>query len=126
MPHAGHFIMGNYCRFVLNTYVGGYIVSTVGELSRGIHAQVYDPKWWAENKDLIGDPFDNAYMQKFGYMEIGLERKFETMVFEAQKSKDKCCPHSINVGKSVDSDAYNTNEEAMAGHYKLCNKWSKK
>lgn len=30
-PHAGHFIGGRYCKFFLNTYVNGYIVSTVGE-----------------------------------------------------------------------------------------------
>ena len=31
MPHAGHFLLGNKCQFRLNTYVGKYIVSTVGE-----------------------------------------------------------------------------------------------
>jgi len=31
MPHAGHLIVSSDCRFHLNTYVGGYIVSTVGE-----------------------------------------------------------------------------------------------
>lgn len=31
MPHPAHFICSDHCRFVLATYVGGYIVSTVGE-----------------------------------------------------------------------------------------------
>mgnify|MGYP001573416035 FL=1 len=31
MPHAGHLIVGQHCRFRLNTHVNGYIISTVGE-----------------------------------------------------------------------------------------------
>jgi hypothetical protein len=54
MGHSGHFILGSSCRFHLNTYVGRYIVSTVGELwndtaVRRIHASVYDKEWYAKN-----------------------------------------------------------------------------
>jgi len=35
MPHAAHLMVGNDCRFHLATYVGGYIVSTVGEYLPG-------------------------------------------------------------------------------------------
>lgn len=131
MPHPGHFICSKDCRFFLNTYVGKYIVSTVGELwlergSREIHASVHDPIWLQENKHLKGDYFDFAYMDKFGYENIGLDRKYETMVFKAKKSKNKCCPYEIIVSKEMDSNGYNTPEEAYKGHLNLCKKWSKK
>ena len=132
MPHAGHFICGDKCRFHLNTYVGKYIVSTVGELwlergSREIHAQVYDPKWLVENKHLKGDEFDNAYFKRFGFEQLGAgkESLYETMVFKARKSKNKCCPYEIIVEECVDSKRYGKNEEAVKGHMKLCLKWSK-
>jgi len=105
MPHAGHFIGGSECRFVLNTYVGGYIVSTVGEYP---------------------DPLkrSNDYQGKF--MEIGLNRLYETMVFKAVKAEDKCCPYRIDVSTEKDFEGYMTAEQAVSGHMKLCNKWSKK
>jgi len=48
MPHPAHFIAGDKCRFKLATYVGKYIVSTVGELwpdrdTRRIFAEI--DKW---------------------------------------------------------------------------------
>lgn len=130
MPHAGHFICASKCQFHLNTYVGKYIVSTVGELwnercVREIHAKVYDPEWLLENRHLKGDDFDYAYMKKFGFEEIGCDRKYETMVFVAKKSGNKCCPYHIDVSKQVDFNSYNKPEDAHEGHLKLCNKWAK-
>ena len=112
MAHAGHFILGHRCQFRLNTYVGKYIVSTVGELwnergSREIYAKIHDPNWLDKNKHLLGDYFDNAYMKKFGFEDIGCERKYETMVFKARKSKYSCCPYEIIVSKEVDFMGYN-------------------
>lgn len=135
MPHPAHFICSMDCRFVLATKVGKYIVSTVGELwqdrqVREIHAGVYDPKWLEENKHLKGDYFDNAYYKKFGYEDLHLTGwKYETMVFKAVKRKpqnkeDTCCPFKIESGSNVDEKWYKTAEEALKGHYKLCNKWS--
>ena len=131
MPHPAHFICSSDCRFFLSTKVGDYIISTVGELwqdrqVREIHAQVYDPKWLEENKSLKGDYFDHAYMKKFGYADIGCDRKFETMVFKAVKAKEKCCPFRIDVSNEVDFNSYNEADKAYAGHYKLCEKWAKK
>ena len=131
MPHAGHFILGERCQFRLNTYVGKYIVSTVGELwsdrqVREIHASIYDKKWFMENKHLKGDEFDHAYMKKFGFEDIGAQRKYETMVFRARKSKYKCCPYTINVAKEMDFKGYNNDKDAAKGHYELCERWSKK
>ena len=131
MPHPAHFICSSKCQFHLATYVGKYIVSTVGELwneriCREIHAKVCNPEWLKENKHLKGDEFDHAYFKKFGYEEIGYERTYETMVFEAKKVKSKCCPFKIIVEKEVDFLGYNKPEDAVKGHMKLCNKWSKK
>ena len=130
MPHAGHFILAGKCKFTLNTYVGTYIVSTVGELwpergVREIHAQVYDPQWLTKNKQFMGDNFDSVYFKRFGYEDVGCDRKFETMVFKAKKSKDECCPYEIIVSKNKDVGAYNTPGEAYRGHLRLCDKWSK-
>src|SRR6266850_5484134 len=88
--HAAHLIVGHDCRFHLATVVGKYLISTVGEYwpgrdSREIHAKVHDPKWAAENIVLKGDYFDFAYMKRFGFQEIGLNRKYETMVFKTGK-----------------------------------------
>lgn len=35
MPHPGHFIAADACMFRLCTYVGGFIVSTVGDYKDG-------------------------------------------------------------------------------------------
>ena len=129
MPHAGHFIGGKNCKFILNTYVGKYIVSTVGELwwgrsSREIVAEVQNPQWFRTNRYLKGDTFDNAYMKEFGYDEVGCGRKYETMVFKARKSTNKCCPYSIDVTSELDFEGYNDRGDATEGHYAMCEKWS--
>jgi hypothetical protein len=125
MPHAGHFILGNECRFRLNTYVGKYIVSTVGEYlpDEGVR-EIY-----ASSRGIPlegrGEYRRADYMRKIGYEEIGCGRKYETMVFKAHKTKDKCCPYAMTSGE-LDFKGYNTPENAFAGHMKLCRKWSKK
>lgn len=130
MPHAGHFILGNYCRFHLNTYVGKYVVSTVGELwnekeVRMIHARVHDPKWFEKNQRLEGDYFDNAYFKRFGYDDIGYKSKYETMVFKAVRDKKHlCCPWKMLTGAYQDFNSYETAETAYKGHLKMCKKWS--
>lgn len=98
MPHAGHFICGHKCRFKLNTYVNGYIVSTVGEL------------YFSDDKEET----------------VGCDRKYETMVFKAKKSDHKCCPYVQSNGSDIDFAGYNTPEDAYEGHLKFCNKYDKK
>lgn len=131
MPHSGHLIIGDKCQFHLNTYVGKYLVSTVGEwwperISREIHAEIYDKEWLIKNRSLIGDEFDFEYRKRFGFEEIGAGRKYETMVFNAEKSNNLCCPYKASDWISIDCDGYNTAGEAYHGHSKLCLKWSKK
>ena len=128
MPHAGHFILGDKCRFHLNTCVGKYIVSTVGELwgersTREIHAQVHNLNWLIKNKHLLGDTFDSAYFKEFGFQELGLSRTYETMVFKARKSEYKCCPFRMASGE-LDMEGYKTADDAYLGHLKMCKKWA--
>jgi hypothetical protein len=131
---AGHFICGRWCQFHLCTQVGEYLVSTVGEYwpergSREIHAKVCDPKWLMKNWQLKGDEFDAAYMKRFGFQDIGCDRKYETMVFRAGKPCDregcKCGLPSIDPS-NLDFLGYNNAKDATAGHMKLCKKWAKK
>lgn len=99
MPHAGHFCGASKCLFKLNTYVGKYIVSTVGE---------YFPD---------GNKIE----------EIGMNRTYETMIFKAKKSTThKCCPYVVSHLMELDMKGYNHPEDAYVGHIKLCKKWSKK
>lgn len=130
MPHAGHFICGRDCQYHLTTFVNGYIVSTVGELwfdrqLRIIHAQIHDPAWLAENRDLKGEFFDEEYKNKFGFEQVGADRLYETMVFHAKAYKSKCCPYVAANWTDLDFKGYNDADAATEGHYALCLKWSK-
>lgn len=128
MPHAAHFICGNDCRFVLSTYVGKYIVSTVGEYSPDREVK----KIHAESRGVViqgrGDWWDANFYKKFGFIEVGLDRVYETMVFKAKKSGKDCkgCPYTIESGENIDFGAYNKVGDAFKGHMKLCKKWGKK
>ena len=106
MPHPAHFICASDCKFFLSTYVGKYIVSTVGE---------YYPD--SKVRDILG-------LVEYG--EVGSGRKYETMVFSAIKSGNKCCPYKIEPLSEIDSAGYNSAGEATAGHYRLCKKWGSK
>lgn len=99
MPHAAHFISYFNCQFRLATYVGGYIVSTLGEFK--------------ENPSGKNLP-------------LGASRTYETMVFKAKKSNNDCCPYVPRELKHVDFEGYNDAGAAYKGHMKLCSKWSKK
>lgn len=130
MPHAGHFICGQWCRFRLNTWVGKYIVSTVGEYLpdagvREVFAECRKVKLEGKGDARLAD-----YMKKIGYEELHYGGYlYETMVFRAVKApegdKDACCPYRQDSGENVDSDTYKTAAEAYLGHQRLCEKWSK-
>lgn len=132
--NAGHFICAQWCRFHLCTQVGKYLVSSVGEYwpergVREIQAKVYDPRWLAENRHRKGDDFDFLYMKKFGFAEIGCDRKYETMVFLAGKPCDApgcgCGLPAID-GSELDSGSYNDAKSATEGHMELCQKYARK
>jgi len=103
MPHAAHYICGHKCRFHLATYVGEYIVSTVGERMKEL--------------DL------------FEFEDIGPGMKYETMVFYAEErteNDEMCCPYKVSDFSEIDCQHYNTSVEAYNGHMELCRVWSEK
>jgi hypothetical protein len=128
--HAAHFICGQWCRFHLATKVGEFLISTVGEywpdrIPREIHAEFDDPQWLANNRHLKGDNFDFAYMKRFGFQEIGHQRKYETMVFEAGKtcSDPECnCGLPTITGHELAFEPANSAGVAAQNHYDLCEK----
>ncbi len=109
MGHPGHFIGASCCKFHLNTEVGGYIVSTVGE---------YQP-----DREVF-----EILKCKEKYMEIGYNRLYETMVFKSKKTSEefKCCPFEAVIGGGeLDMKGYNDSGSAYLGHLELCEEWSK-
>ena len=122
-----HLIVSNDCRFHLATLVGKYIVSTVGEWLPDSEVR----EIFAETKGITlqgrGDDRRADYMKRVGYKEIGLDRLYETMVFEAG---DRCAAPECNCGvpnisgSEVDFDAYNLAGDATRGHMAMCKKWA--
>lgn len=98
MPHAAHYICGYRCQFKLATKVGKYLISTVGEMARHDNRREFE--------------------------EIGADRKYETYVFNSKKSEQKCCPWMPKSWEEIESEGYNSGEEAYKGHLKLCKKYS--
>ena len=96
MPHPGHYICGSDCRFILNTCVGEFIVSTVGEL------------YHDNDKE---------------YQDIGLNRKYETMVFSAIPGEHPCCPFIMGSASELECRGYNDAGEAYKGHMAMCEEW---
>lgn len=129
MPHAGHSIVKDSCQFHLCTYVNGYIVSTIGEYwpDRDIRRIIH-----REDQKLIslkGDEFDAYYRRCYGFEEIGDERRYETMVFIAEKRKQddyQCCPYHIGEYVSDAFDGYDTAEKATKGHMRFCFEFDEK
>lgn len=126
MPHPGHFVGAFDCRFRLNTRIGNYIISTIGELFpdapvREIYAQLRGIVLKGEGDDRKAD-----YMDKIGYEEIGYQRKYETMVFKAERSEEyECCPWVIVVNElEKETDVYNSPDDASKGHMKMCMKYA--
>lgn len=111
MPHPGHFCASYDCRFILNTYVNGYVISTVGE--------------WVPDSRRKGE-------REESFETIGLGRLYETVVFKAKKNEDlehQCCPYLADLDSDnfeLDFKGYNDPTLAFKGHYDLCDKWSKK
>lgn len=131
MPHAGHFILGSQCRFRLNTYVNGYIISTVGEYVPDSEVRRIFRKSRGWDTYLIGDAEEVDFIKRTGGAkgfgeEIGLDRKYETMVFKAKRSKYKCCPWEMENPSSLDMDSYNLSADAYAGHLKMCARYAKR
>lgn len=120
--HAGHFICAPWCRFHLTTEVGDFLVSTVGEYCpdapvREILAESRKVKLTGKGDERLG-----SFLDKCGFVEIGVDRKYETMVFRL--SPDLCdCGCGARVVASWSekmADGYNERADAQRGHYKMC------
>ena len=118
--NPGHFICAQWCRFHLCTKVGPYLVSTVGEYVHPRHSagsEQSEAKWLKEN---------------WPGEEIGLDRKYETMVFRAGKpcEAEECGPGGCGLpeidGSELDSQGYNLRADAQRGHLAMCEKWAAK
>jgi hypothetical protein len=124
MPHAAHLIVADDCRFHLATWVGGHIVSTVGEwlpdesvrerlaLSRGIELRGR------------GDARRADFLKRLGYEEIGAGRRYETMVFPAKANPGSCCRYVAAEFHELDTGCYNDALAAYEGHLALCDAWT--
>lgn len=126
MPHAGHFILGDKCQFHLNTRIGKYIVSTVGEYLPDSQVREIMARSRKINLEGMGDEREYSWKKQVGWEQIGCDRTYETMVFKAKRSQDKCCPWRIKSGEDIDFDGYNSAEEAYKGHLSMCKKYAKK
>lgn len=123
--HAGHLIVSASCRFHLLTWVNGYIVSTVGEYFPDREIRRCMKSDDDELRGLKGDDFDHKYFKKYGFEEIGCERKYETMVFIAKKCDCGCDEYKPAYYDCLDFKGYNTSKEASQGHYEFCETWDK-
>lgn len=126
---TSHLIVGSDCRFHLATVIGPWLVSTVGEWfpdesSREIHAEIRGVKLEGRGNARRAD-----FMEKFGFMEIGSGRKYETNVFRI--GEERCTTEDCDCGQplvadwsELDSDGYNLRGDAQRGHYAMCEKWA--
>ena len=101
---SGHFIAVSKCHFRRHTQVGNHRISTVGD---------YFP--------------DGAEGER---NTVGLDRFFETMVFETLDKPDKgsegCGCMEVASLTGVDFESYNTAGEAHAGHERMVRKYMRK
>lgn len=95
---ACHFFGGRNCGYHLATRIGKYLISTVG---------AYRPK--SDGKE----------------EEVGINRLFETMVFECGGDDQDGNPR-VASWSEIDGDGYNDSREAEIGHYKTCWKYQDK
>lgn len=101
MGHAAHYCGRNECLFHLATYVGGFIVSSVGD---------YRPGGILRERKNVWPGYD-----------------YETMVFTAEIAEgqeDTCCPWRI--GGDVAVARTNDSGEALRNHMRLCEEYAAK
>jgi hypothetical protein len=125
MPHPGHFICARDCKFFLHTYVGKYVVSTVGELLPDLSTC----ESYARMEGIKLDGTDvnqrkSDFIDKHGFVTVGHKRTYETMVFLAEEHPGECCPWRASSGNNVDFKGYNDPAEAAKGHMELCLKYA--
>ena len=126
MGHAGHFCASSHCRFKLNTYVNGYIISTVGEYVPDSQIREIYSKTRNIKIEGSGDFAEADWLRKNGFEDLGYKRTYETMVFKSIKNENlkyQCCPYEADVSRELELEGYNDAASATQGHYAMCNKY---
>lgn len=130
MGHPAHFICAHDCRFHLATVVGKYIISTVGEHLPDAPVREIIAKSTGVKLEGKGDARLVDFLAKCDYQDIGYERKFETMVFEAVARDEidgvSCCPYRPKNGRELEMQGYNEASMAALGHMQLCLAYAEK
>lgn len=126
---AGHFICASHCRFHLCTLVGDYLVSTVGQYVPPETVREILATSRGMPLEGRGDAREYDWMTKFGYEDIGYNRKYETMVFKAGKRCDdpdcNCGQPAID-GPELEMNAYQNAGDATRGHLAICERLANK
>lgn len=125
--HPGHFICADDCRFHLCTKVGDYLISTVGEMFPDESTREVYAKSRGITLEGRGDYRKADFLKKHSWVEIGYNRKYETMVFKAGEpctAKDCNCGLPKIDGRELDAEPANDAATATQNHYALCFKWS--
>jgi len=123
--NAAHFICGPWCRFHLATLIGDTLVSTVGQYWPEREVRAIRAKTQGVTINGQGDAWDADYMEKFGFMEIGYKRTFETMAFKVKPGKvctaEECrCGMPEIIPNEIEFAGYDTAGEATQGHMEIC------
>lgn len=124
--NAGHFIGGSDCRFHLCTLIGDILVSTVGQYFPDSDARDILAESREKPLEGKGDYRRADWMKKFGYEDIGYQRKFETMAFKVSgrvcTAKDCDCGMPEIIPSEIGFDSYNDAGSATKGHVEICRK----
>ena len=126
---AGHLIVGSDCQFHLTTRVGSALVSTVGEYLPDEGSREIAARSKGITLEGRGDMRRADFMKKVGWLEIGLDRTYETMVFplgdEVCQTKDcNCGMPVVTDWTELDMEGYNSRGDAQRGHYVMCERWA--
>lgn len=110
--------------------IGDYLISTVGEYLPSESAR----EILANSRGVVlvgrGDEREASFLTQIGYEEIGLGRKYETMVFKVDPdarctlAECGCNAPAVSDWGGLDSDGYNTAGDATKGHMAMCERWS--
>ena len=123
-----HLIVSQDCRFHLATLVGPWVVSTVGEWLPDSNSWDIFAKTRGVQLEGRGDTRRADFLNRVGWVEIGADRTYETMVLRATgkrcENADCGCGLPEWGGPELDFDGYNDRGAAQRGHYAMCERWA--
>jgi hypothetical protein len=130
--HACHLIVGTECRFHLATYIGDFLVSTVGEWLPEEGTREILAKSRGVTLEGIGDARRHDYMMKVGFEEIGAgepghKALYETMAFRLNPTKRlECGCREVADFSEIAVARYDNAKDASNGHETMCRKFAKR